>query len=203
MTTALLTFGYPGSGKGTALEIAQNQNIPTITMGDIVRTNAKRAYSITGEPTELDSLDNNIVGPYATTMRDIHGDDVMARLTIDEINSTDLGESDRIVIDGLRSVAELNIMRNAFESVTSVYIHASRETRLERLRSRGRDEKEKELIMADLIERDEREESWGLDEVVENTHYTTRINNEDSLETFKQTFKDILKHTFIGLNEQE
>lgn len=195
MTTAILTLGYPGSGKGTALEVASKHNIPTITMGNIVRTKAKRAYSITGNPDEFGSLDNDIVGPYATTMRELHGNDVMAHLTIDKIESSTLDGTDAVVIDGLRSVDELTVIEDTFDTVISVYIEASQVTRLERLHARGRDESEQELTRTALQERDEREESWGLAKVVEDEHYDVKLSNEGSLASFQREFSELLaKH---------
>lgn len=202
MTVAILTFGYPGSGKGTALNVAQHHNISTITMGDIVRKNAKRAYSITGNPNEFNSLDNDIVGPYATTMRELHGYDVMARLTIEEIQSTDLANTETIVIDGLRSADELELLENAFDTVVAVYIDVSQTTRLQRLRARGRDETESELTIDALKERDKREENWGLKEVIENEQFDKIISNEGSIVEFKAKFEEILAEHFTTIDRQ-
>ena len=194
MTTAILLFGYPGSGKGTALNVAEQHNTPTISMGDVVRTAAKRAYSITDDPSELDTIDNDIVGPYATTMRELHGFDVMAKLTVKQIQESPLKNSDVIVVDGLRGVPEVEVMTENFDKVMTVYIKANQKTRLQRLQNRARDESESNLTIDGLQERDEREGKWGLDELAEQDQYDVALRNEGSLNEFKAKVTDLLEN---------
>lgn len=201
MTTAILTFGYAGSGKGTALNVAEEHDIPTITMGDVVRTRARRAHSISGNAEELDDVDNNIVGPYATQMREIHGKDVMAQLTVDEIHRTNLTDADTIMIDGVRGAAELEVMEDAFDTTVAIYIEADRETRLGRLQERGRDASESTMTLDELEERDEREEQWGMAELTEDELYDVKIVNEESLDTFYSTVEDVLADAVPHLSE--
>lgn len=176
MTTVYCVTGYPGAGKSEFAKVAQNNNIPVISMGDQVRSRY---------PDDSDEYEHT--GEFSTEQRETHGRDIVARWTTDEIDSLD---ADTAVIEGVRSLEEMAYLEEYFSDFTLVYVYASKEIRLERLNERGR-EGEEEFDMDDLEERDEREEGWGLDELIEDGEYVT-LTNEDSLKEFKEDAMDVL-----------
>ncbi len=90
--------GLPGSGKSTALEAVRDLGV-TITMGDVIRNEAKT----------LDLIPNDTnLGKIAKELRVLRGNDFIAEKTIELIKNQD---SDIIFVDGVRSLEELNLFR--------------------------------------------------------------------------------------------
>ena len=172
--------GYPGSGKSTACDIAADAGVPTTSMGDIVR---KRARDELG----TDATSNDI-GNWATEQREKHGDTVFAEYTADDIEERFDGT---VVVDGVRSRDELEVFNDRFDDVTLVYVRAPFEERLSRIQSRGRED-EGDATAADLRERDQREEEWGLADLVEQEQYDTVIENTGTLDDLREEVLNLL-----------
>src|SRR5437879_10039688 len=114
-------------------------------MVDVVREEAQRR----GLP-----ITDGAVGAMATAEREAHGFRIWAERTLPRIHG------DRVVVDGLRGGAELDVFRKAFgEALVVLAVHASPKTRHERmlLRKRVDDAITIEAVRA----RDLRELSWG------------------------------------------
>lgn len=176
MTNVYCVTGYPGAGKSEFARVANENSVPVLSMGDQVRSRY---------PEDSDEYDHT--GEFATEQREKHGYDVVARWTAEEIESL---EEEAVVIEGVRSLDEFDYFKDHFDNFTLVYVHAPKETRLRRLQNRGR-ENEADFDMADLRERDEREEQWGLDELVEDGNYIELLN-DGSIETFETEAEDVL-----------
>ncbi len=145
--------GMPGSGKTAAVKVAADRGVQVLRMGDAVWDEVKRQ----GLP-----LDAKVVGQVADEMRRTHGPDIWARRTLRKVDV----DAKLVVIDGLRSMAELQVFKNALgEDFILVHIHCPTGVRLERIKARGRedDTATEEAFRA----RDERELSWGLGQVLE------------------------------------
>lgn len=145
--------GMPGSGKTAAVKVAADRGVQVLRMGDAVWDEVKRQ----GLP-----LEAKVVGQVADEMRRTHGPDIWARRTLRKVDV----DAKLVVIDGLRSMAELQVFKNALgEDFILVHIHCPTEVRLERIKARGRedDTATEEAFRA----RDERELSWGVGEVLE------------------------------------
>ena len=145
--------GMPGSGKTAAVKVAADRGVQVLRMGDAVWDEVKRQ----GLPLTAEE-----VGRVADEMRQSHGPDIWARRTLRKVNTDDK----LVVIDGLRSLAELKVFKNALgEDFVLVHILCPTEVRLERVIGRGRED---DTVTEEAFrDRDERELSWGLDEVLE------------------------------------
>lgn len=173
MTRVYCVVGYPGAGKSAAADIASDRGIPSVTMGNMVRERAT-------EELGPDATSNEI-GEWATEQREQHGDTIVAHWTADYISEL---SAPVVVIDGVRSLDELSQFKQAFDDVTVLHIHAPKETRLQRLRDRGRDG-EDTFTMADLDARDTREDDWGVATLLETVNPKTIVNDSD-LDDFAQ-----------------
>lgn len=161
MTEVYCITGYPGAGKTVVADIAEEYGAEVVSMGDEVR-----ARNDTDEHT----------GVFATEMREQHGQDIVARWTADKIEGLD---ADTVVVEGVRSLDELEYFQQYFDEFTLILVNADDSIRLKRLQDRGRED-EDEFDMDALQERDEREESWGLAELIEDGDYETIVNNHNT-----------------------
>jgi len=169
--------GMPASGKTEAAEVARADGVPVVSMGDVIREEV--------ELRGLEPTDENM-GRVGVALREEEGDDAVARRCADEIRSKD---SPVVVVDGVRSADEADYFRDEFgKDFALVSVEAPFETRLERVRSRGRSD---DAEAADeLKERDERELGYGMGEAIEEADVT--IRNDGSLEEFREGFREVL-----------
>lgn len=173
--------GYPASGKSTATDYLKDK-IPVIVMGDIVRRLANERAGIPEDK-------GREIGEWATEQREIHSQTVFAEETCDII-SDEYSEDEKVVIDGIRSVEELSVFEEAFESVTVILIDAPFDVRYKRVVERERDSEESNYTKEDFRERDAQEDGWGLGELVEKAD--VRIDNTNSLQHLYDNLDSIL-----------
>ncbi len=148
----ILVAGMPGSGKSVVAEAAREVGIPVLCMGDVVREEARRrGIEITRES----------LGLVALELRREHGMDAVAKMLFDKISELN---SDVALVDGVRSLEEVEFFRREFEAVVLVGVHASPKTRFERLRKRGRRDDPKSW--SEFVDRDLRELELGLGSVI-------------------------------------
>lgn len=164
--------GLPGSGKSEAVAVAEQHGWTVVRMGDEVRAEAKRRG--------VELSDENL-GRIADELRRREGMDVWARRSLP-------GKADRAVIDGIRNIEEIEYFREQLDDFVLVAIHASPDTRYQRLRQRGRadDATSREA----LRERDERELGWGIGSVVAMADVV--IVNEGSLEELQRKVRRLI-----------
>src|SRR5207253_7091479 len=109
----------PGCGKEEALAVAQTLGFSVVQMGDIVREEALRR----GLP-----ITDATVGGMAHAERQGHGMGIWAERTLPRV------QGERVLVDGLRGRAELEIFRGAFGTdLSHVVFQASLETPHERM----------------------------------------------------------------------
>src|SRR5881396_1228323 len=136
----------PGCGKEEAVAVAQNLGFTIVRMGDVVREEALRR----GLP-----ITDAAVGGMAHAERQAHGLGIWAERIVPRIHG------ERVLVDGLRGRAELEVFRKAFgEALVVVAVHASPRTRHERLLRRKR--LDDAVTIEAVRARDLRELSWGL-----------------------------------------
>ena len=172
------TVGLPGSGNGEAAAVAREAGVPVVTMGDVIRE-ACRDRGL--DPTERH-------GEVAKTLREENGEAAIAERSLPLIRDA-LEESDTVLVDGLRSPAEVARFEAAFgDDFVVVGIEAPFETRVERLADRGRDasDADREALRA----REERERGFGMDEVMADADVT--VDNAGSLDGFRARVRDLL-----------
>ena len=172
----LLVTGMPGAGKSIVTNMAREMGIPAYCMGDVIREETIRKYgSITPENMRMT----------AQELREKYGDDIVARKTLEMIKE----EQGVIVIDGVRSLTEVNIFKTAGESVKIVAVHASPKTRFKRIKERRRPGDPK--TWEEFVKRDMMELSFGIGNVIALADYM--VVNEESIEETKKQVTRVLE----------
>jgi dephospho-CoA kinase len=174
------TVGLPGSGKGEAAAVAREEDIPVVTMGDVIR----RACRERG----LDPATHH--GEVARALREADGPAAVAERSLPLVREA-LDSSEVVLVDGLRSPVEVEAFEDAFgESFTLVGVEAPFEVRAARVADRGRDAGES-AGGESLRERDERERGFGVEEVLGRADVT--VENADTLESFRSRMRAFLR----------
>ena len=168
--------GMPGAGKSTIADGLKLRGYEVINLGNAVR---QEATSRNLEPTGTN------LGELMLEIRRKNGPGAIAHLIKDQIESSD---SRIIVIDGIRSHAEIEVLRK-YGTVKLLAIHASTDTRFDFLRQRGRsddpDTKEK------FDERDNRELGVGISSPIALSEEVINNNSKTRDELIDTAFKKI------------
>jgi dephospho-CoA kinase len=168
--------GMPGSGKSEAVRVALERGAQVLRMGDLVWEEVRRR----GLPMEA-----SVVGHVADEMRRTDGPDVWARRTLQAV---DRGAA-LVVIDGLRSPAELEAFRAALgRDLVVARIDCPDEVRLARVTGRAREDDT--ATREAFEERDRRELGWGLAEVL--ARADRAIPNEGTVEELQEAVGALL-----------
>jgi len=173
------TVGRPGSGKGEAAAVAREAGIPVVTMGDVIRE-ACRDRGL--DPAEYH-------GEVAQALRAEDGEAAIAERSLPPVRNA-LEESETVLVDGLRSPAEVARFEAAFgDDFVVVSVEAPFEMRVERLADRDRDasDADREALRA----REERERGFGMNEVMADADVT--VDNTGSLDAFRARIRDLLE----------
>jgi len=166
--------GLPGSGKSTVLKAIEDLGV-IITMGDIIRKEARER--------NIEPTDENL-GKIAEQLREEFGPEILAEKCVELIKSLD---REVVFIDGLRSIAEVNIFRNSWK-FPFIAVTIDDNLRFERLSKRGRPDDPKTL--EDLRERDLREIAFGLNDVINSANY--KLNNNISKRDVQKKTRDLV-----------
>lgn len=146
------TAGMPGAGKATVLEAGRKLGYATIIMGDIIRKETvKRGLKPTAKN----------MGKVMLRIREEKGGAVVAKCCCDAIEK---GTEHSIIIDGLRSLSEVQEFKKRFFKFKILAIHASPKTRFRRLLKRSRSDAP--FTWEGFAERDRRELRLGLGNVI-------------------------------------
>jgi predicted RNA binding protein with dsRBD fold (UPF0201 family)/dephospho-CoA kinase len=169
--------GFPGSGKSEATVIAQAEGFFPIAMGDAVRS-YMRERGI--------ELSEKNVGIIANKLRSERGMDAIAKMCIPEVRAL---SSQKVVIDGIRGIAEVNAYRGEFKSdFKLIAISVSPKVRFERVKGRNRSDDARSFECFE--EKDARELAWGLKDALGAAEFC--ISNEGTLEEFRSAVSAIL-----------
>lgn len=167
--------GMPGAGKEEFAQTAVGIGYSLIRMGDVVRDEALRQGVV---------MDDRGVGGFASDERQKYGADIWAKRCIAQITNNS-------VIDGCRSLAELQLFKEKFGSdLVLVAIDAPAEQRFERLQKRNRSDAPQSR--EEFQERDLREIGWGLAELIKSADKI--LINNGSLESFYEQVRKELRH---------
>ncbi len=176
----LCLTGMPGCGKEEFVLVARDLRFSVVRMGDAVREEA----SCQGHGTS-----DEAIGGFAHREREAHGYGVWAERTLPRI----VGE--RVLVDGLRGSAELEVFRKAFgESLRVVAVHASPRVRFARLRARNRSDAP--ASWDEFLVRDRRELAWGLGDMIATADFL--IVNEEDLGPFRARSREVLTGVLGG-----
>lgn len=183
------TVGLPGSGKGEAAAVAREVGIPVVTMGDVIRQECRDRG--------LDPAEHH--GEIATALREENGLDAIAARSLPMIRER-LDESEAVLVDGLRSMHEVERFREAFgDEFVVVSIEAPFEVRVDRLGDRDRDDSDSDVEA--LEAREERELGFGMGEVMDDADVV--VDNTSSLEAFRSRIRALLHEGPEALEEVE
>lgn len=174
--------GMPGAGKSEiATRLAKHLNAKLLNMGDFVRSEALKR----GLPVDRDNLMR-----LASELRKESGPDAIAKLVLANISKDSL-----YVIDGVRSLEEINAFRSETQAIL-VAVHASPRERFKRLLSRGR--KDDPQNYQEFLERDLKELGLGLgnviamaDLIVVNQGKDIELVVKEALKMIEEVMKDV------------
>jgi len=169
--------GMPGAGKATVEEIVKSMGYPVVVMGDEIRNEAERR-GLKPTPENL--------GMIMLKLREEEGPNVVAERCIPKIERVD---GKIVVVDGVRSSHEVEKFKRHFPNFTLIAIHASPETRFQRLFKRKRSDDPSGWNT--FAERDSRELSVGLGDVIAMADYM--IVNEGTKNQLKRQIRKVLE----------
>ena len=169
--------GMPGSGKGVFRRTVQKMGYPVVIMGDVVREEVKRRNL---KPTPKN------VGKTMLNLRELEGPAAIAKRCILKVKKT---TGRIVVVDGIRSLAEVEEFKKHFPNFILIAIHASPKTRYQRLfrRKRSDDPTNWETFK----QRDLRELGVGMGAVIAAADRT--IVNKGTLTQLKKKIRQVMK----------
>ncbi|MGB9777880.1 MAG: AAA family ATPase [Candidatus Bathyarchaeales archaeon] len=169
--------GMPGAGKSVVVSVAKELMYGVVIMGDIVREEAANR-GLEPNPENL--------GKIMLELRRREGENVIAKKCIPKIENM---KESKVIVDGVRSLSEVEEFKKHFPCFTLIAIHTSPETRFKRLyhRQRSDDPKNWEIFH----ERDMRELSVGLGEAIAMAECL--IVNEENLDVVKGKVRAVLR----------
>jgi len=176
---AICIAGMPGSGKSIVASAALSIGIPVITMGDVVRNEAKKRGL---------SINRQSLAYLAKKLRQEKGPAAIAIACIEMIRSRGY---DKVLIDGLRSTFEYLEFRKYFDEIKLIYIHASPGIRYKRLLTRGRPDDPKSW--SEFVIRDLQEIRMGLPCLFYLANYVIVNENKPMSDIFKEALLLIKK----------
>ncbi len=183
MLRIVAVTGMPGAGKSTAAQALVKLGWRRVVMGDVIRAETKKRG--------LGSNAKN-TGAVMKMLRKERGEAAVAELSLEAISKTG---TDRVVVDGIRSMAEVEAFREK-AAVILVAVHASPARRFELLKERGRSD---DPLTHDMfVERDRRELGVGIgkaialaDETISNQHTTPEKLSSEITKVVERWEKDV------------
>jgi dephospho-CoA kinase len=168
--------GMPGSGKSLVVAAARLEGYGVVVMGDVVR-----------EETENRGLELNPknIGKVMLELRKNGGASVVADKCIPKIERK---RSGKVIVDGIRSLSEVEAFKKHFPKFSLIAVHASSEARFTRLYSRRRSDDPDGWDV--FNERDMRELGVGVGNAIAMAEHI--IVNENNREAAKAQTKKVL-----------
>ena len=172
--------GLPGSGKSFVSEAATEKGAIIVSMGDIIREEAKKRGESTKET--------------ATNLRKEHGAYIVAELTIKKIKKLqEEGIENMIVVEGIRSHHEVEMFKENFDDFIILSIFANPQIRFERLKKRMREDDSQDY--EGFAKRDKTELDFGMGHVISLSDKL--LINESDLDSYIAEINEFLEE--IGL----
>lgn len=177
MTQIVATTGLAGSGKNVFSDVAAEYGIPVFVCGDVVREETrKRGLPLTRANT----------GTVMLKIREEEGPAVISRRLIPKIDASGCST---VIVEGVRSLEEIEELRAHYGSVTLIGIHSCPQTRFDRLLSRGREDDP--ATWEEFESRDLRELGVGLGKAM--ALADEMATNEGTLEEFQCLARALLQ----------
>jgi dephospho-CoA kinase len=169
--------GMPGSGKSLAVKAARERGYDIVVMGDVVREEARKRG--------LDPNPENI-GRIMLDLRQKEGESIIAKRCIPRIENA---EKQKVFVDGIRSLSEVEEFKKHFPKFSLIAVHASPQTRFKRLYSRRRSDDAADWKV--FQERDTRELGVGLGNAIAMAEYL--VVNEEPFGVVKEKVRAVLR----------
>ncbi|WNZ30122.1 MAG: flagellar hook-basal body complex protein FliE [Candidatus Bathyarchaeota archaeon] len=166
----------PGAGKGVFRKTVQRLGHPVVTMGDVVRAEVKRR--------NLKATPENM-GKVMLNLRELDGPAAIAKQCIPALKQT---TGKLVVIDGIRSLVEVDEFKKHFADFVLVAVHSSPKTRFKRLVNRKRSDDPPDWNT--FMDRDLRELGIGMGSVIAIADYM--IVNEGSINNLKNRINQLI-----------
>jgi len=167
----------PGAGKTLAAEYAKKMSYPVVVMGDVIRDEVKQR-GLKPTPENL--------GEIMLKIRRDEGQGAVAKRCIPKIENE---EGPVVIIDGVRSLEEVEEFRKAFQNFSLITIYCSPKARFKHLFKRDRSDDPD--LWSEFIERDLRELRVGLGSAIAMADYT--VLNEGSKAQLKSTVQRLIR----------
>ncbi|MFZ7138549.1 MAG: AAA family ATPase [archaeon] len=168
--------GMPGAGKGVFRKFVQNLGYSVVTMGDVVRGEVKRR--------NLNPTPENM-GKVMLNLRELDGPAAIAKQCVPSLNQK---TGKMVVIDGIRSLVEVEEFKKHFPDFVLVAVHSSPQTRYNRLVNRKRSDDPPNWET--FIERDLRELGIGMGSVISVADHM--LINEGSISQLKNKITQLI-----------
>ena len=168
--------GLPGCGNSFVSEAAMEKGAIIVSMGDIVREEAKKRGESSKET--------------AKNLRKEFGPYIVSELTIKKIKQIlDDGFENRILVEGIRSHHEVEMFKENFDDFVIVSIFANPQIRFERLKIRQREDDSQDY--EGFKARDQAELDFGIGTVIALSDKL--IINESDIESYTQEIHEFLE----------
>lgn len=168
--------GLPGSGKSLISEIGTEKGAIVVSMGDIVREEAKKRGESSKET--------------AKNLRLEHGEYIVSELTIKKIKQLqEEGIENSILVEGIRSPHEVDMFKENFDNFIILSIFANPQIRFERLKKRMREDDSQDY--SEFQKRDNTELGFGIGSVISLSDKL--IVNESDLESCREKISNFFK----------
>ena len=172
----ILITGMPGSGKTTLTSFAGEKGYYIVTMGDVIRDLAEEMGL---EPTQEN------LGHVAREIRREEGPEAVARECAYKLRDME----GKLVVDGIRSLEEVEAFKETLDDAVLIAVHASPRTRFLRLRDRYRSDRPSDW--GAFHQRNKWELSFGLGSAIAMADHM--IVNEATLKDLEKSFKGLLE----------
>ena len=167
--------GMPGAGKGIVREVVQEMGYPVVVMGDEIREEVERR--------NLEPTPENL-GKVMLKLRKEEGPAAVAKRCIPKMEKM----KEKVVVDGIRSLHEVEEFKRHFPKFALIAIHASPDTRFWRLFQRRRSDDPE--CWETFKERDLRELRVGIGSAIATADHM--IVNEESKAQLKRKTREVL-----------
>lgn len=181
--------GMPGAGKSSVADSLKERGFYVISMGDVVRDEARLQ--------NMELTDTNL-GDLMLKLRKEMGPGAISHLIIKKTSCEDNNLSKIVIIDGIRSIHEVEILKD-IGNVKLLAIHASADTRFKHIKQRARSDKP--LNEEDFVVRDKRELTVGISEAIALSDESIS-NNNLTIEELKEKAYEIIQK-WISMNDAE
>jgi dephospho-CoA kinase len=175
LTIFIAVTGAQGSGKSVFTNIAKDKfEIPTYRLGDVIIEECqKRGWELNGQN----------MGKMASVLRFECGDQAIARKAFPKIKEMVDTNPQIMLIDGIRSYAELAFLREELGKIVLVAIVASLKVRKKRVEARKRVDNQEH---GDFEEREQRELGFGIGDIITKADYYILNENLTKKEFIKE-----------------